>query len=254
MPPSIRPTSKIEVWTDPFDQDLVRAIERVPGVKEAIGRRLIDVRAKRGDESWKSLTLVGVSDFASDIYRLTPLEGTQFPGKNEVVISQDMVHTSGFHPGDNLKIELPDGSHHTLTVAGLVTDQTTAKPDVSASNNAFLTLKTLESFGLNDRFNQLYVTVQGDGSDSKLIADTAASIKDKIEKSRRTVYRMNERLSNEHPMTGSALAVIGMLGALGILNTILSSSLIINTLSALLAQQLRQIGIMKLVGGRAKSE
>ena len=42
-----------------------------------------------------------------------------------------------------------------------------------------------------------------------------------------------------------------MLGALGGLITILSSSLIINTLNALLTQQLRQIGVMKLVGARS---
>jgi putative ABC transport system permease protein len=52
-------------------------------------------------------------------------------------------------------------------------------------------------------------------------------------------------------MTDSILAVIGVLGALGGLITVLSSSLIINTLNALLTQQLRQIGIMKLVGGRS---
>jgi putative ABC transport system permease protein len=39
---------------------------------------------------------------------------------------------------------------------------------------------------------------------------------------------------------------------LGGLITLLSTSLIVNTLSALLTQQLRQIGIMKLVGGRSR--
>ena len=64
-------------------------------------------------------------------------------------------------------------------------------------------------------------------------------------------YRREEMLSSEHPMTDSILAIIGVLGALGVLITILSSSLIVNTLNALLTQQLRQIGIMKLVGGRS---
>jgi putative ABC transport system permease protein len=53
-------------------------------------------------------------------------------------------------------------------------------------------------------------------------------------------------------MTDITLAVIGVLGALGGLITILSSSLIINTLNALLTQQLRQIGVMKLVGARSR--
>jgi putative ABC transport system permease protein len=41
---------------------------------------------------------------------------------------------------------------------------------------------------------------------------------------------------------------MGVLGALGILITVLSVSLIINTLNAMMTQQLRQIGVMKLIG------
>ena len=53
-------------------------------------------------------------------------------------------------------------------------------------------------------------------------------------------------------MYDNILAIVGLLGILGVLLAILSSSLIINTLNALMAQQLRQIGIMKLIGGRSK--
>ena len=63
---------------------------------------------------------------------------------------------------------------------------------------------------------------------------------------------MDEKPSNEHPMTSLILAVLGILAALGGLITVLSSSLIINTLNALLTQQLHQIGIMKLVGARSQ--
>ncbi len=242
--------SNIDVWTDPFDKDLVRAIEKVPGVKDVEGRRIVDIRARRGDEDWQNLTLVGISDFASPISLRTPIEGTQFPGKDEVVISQDMMHITGFHPGDKIEIELPDGSSHTLTVAGLVADQTTSKPDPNAMGYAFITMKTLRSLGQADYFSRLYVTVEGDGSQPEIIANVAAKVKDKVERSQE-VSRLEEHLSNEHPMADIVFAVLGVLGALGVLITVLSSSLIINTLNALLAQQLRQIGVMKLVGARS---
>ena len=241
----------IQVWIDPFEKDLVQSLEKVPGVKDVEGRRMVEIRARRGDENWQNLVLVGLSDFKGNINRLAPIEGTQFPGEDQVILSQDMIHVTGFHPGDSIEIELPDGSNHHLTVVGLVTDQMTAKPDPNLTNNAFVTLKTLRSFGAGDYFNQLYVTVDGDGSNRELIASVATKIKDKVEKSQREVYRTEQNLSSEHPMTDSILAVIGVLGALGSLITILSSSLIINTLNALLTQQLRQIGIMKLVGARS---
>ena len=241
----------IVVWTDPFDRNLVRAIEKIAGVKEVEGRRIIAIRARKGAENWQNLTLIGVSDFTGNINHLIPIEGTNSPAEGEVIVSQNLMFTTGFRTGDSIEIELPDGSKHHLAVAGLVTDQTTSKPDPNSTNNAFITLETLKSFGLDTGFNQLYITVDGEGSDREIIASVAASIKDKVKSSQREVYRMDQKLSSEHPMTSSILAVIGVLGALGALITILSSSLIINTLNALLTQQLRQIGVMKLVGARS---
>ncbi len=52
-------------------------------------------------------------------------------------------------------------------------------------------------------------------------------------------------------MAETTLAILGVLGALGVLITILSASLIVNMLNAMLTQQLRQIGVMKLIGGRS---
>ncbi len=242
----------IVLQTDPFDQDLVHAIENVPGVHEVQGRYLVDVRARRGQEDWENLTIVGLSDFSGGISRLTAIEGAQTAGKDQAVISQDAMHVTGFHAGDRIEIELPDGSSKMLTVAGLVSDQTTSKPIPNLNNYAFVTLKTLDSLGLGDQFNYIYATVDGDGGNREIIAHVAASVQDKVEKSGRVVHHLDEYLSNEHPMADTTLAVLGIQVALGGLITILGSSLIINTLSALLAQQRRQIGVMKLVGGRSR--
>jgi len=194
--------------------------------------------------------LVGVADLPGNINHLAPIEGTASPGEHEVLVSQNMVYVTGFHPGDRIEVELADSSKHWLTVVGLVTDQTTSKPDPDSTSYAFVTLKTLESLGLGSSFNRLFVTVDR-GDNPEVIAGVAAAIKDKVKDSGREVYRMDEKLTSEHPMIGPTLAVLGLLGALGGLITVLSSSLIVNTLNSLLTQQLRQIGVMKLVGARS---
>jgi putative ABC transport system permease protein len=241
----------IVVWTAPFDSGLVRVAQDIPGVRQAEGRRMLAIRARRGRENWQNLTLVGMADCKSSINLLAPIAGTQYPADGQVILSQNLIDKSGFNPGDTIEIELPDGSQHYLEVAGLVTDQTNAKPEAGATVNAFVSMKTLRSLGLDNQYNHLYITVQGAGTDASFIASVAAELKQKVETSRREVYRMDEKLSSEHPMKSIALAVLGVLGALGGLITVLSSSLIINTLNALLTQQLRQIGIMKLVGARS---
>ena len=241
----------IEVLTDSFDEDLVKVISNVSGVEDVEGRRILTVRGRRGAEDWMDLTLVGMKNLESNLNLRTPIEGIGVAAKDEAVISQDIMHISGLHAGDVIEIELPDGSSHFLTVVGLVSDQTTSKPDPAAENLLFVTDKTLQSLGLDGTYNQLYLTVAGDGGGDKFIDSVAAAVEDKVEDSGRTAYRVEQHLSTEHPMADITLIIIGILGALGGLITILSSSLIVNTLNALLAQQLRQIGVMKLVGARS---
>jgi putative ABC transport system permease protein len=58
--------------------------------------------------------------------------------------------------------------------------------------------------------------------------------------------------THEHPLADPVNAILGILLALGILIVFLSSSLIANTLNALLNQHLRYIGVIKLVGGQRR--
>ena len=51
-------------------------------------------------------------------------------------------------------------------------------------------------------------------------------------------------------MHDSIQTMLMLLGVLGFLSLGLSGFLVVNTISALLAQQVRQIGIMKAIGGR----
>ncbi len=82
------------------------------------------------------------------------------------------------------------------------------------------------------------------------LRDMLAKVKDSVEQSGVTVLRTRSSKTNEHPLASTIQAILGILLALGILILFLSSSLIANTLSALLNQHLRAIGVMKLVGGR----
>ena len=244
--------ANIEIWTDPFYDDFVRVVEKVPGVEDVQGRRIISVRARRATETWQGLTLVAMDDFQNNVInQLAIKDGTRVPGNDEVVLSEDLVNYTGFKVGEVIEIELPDGTTHHLTVVGLVTDQTTTHPDPNSSSNAFINLNTLRSFGAGSFLNRILVTVEGEGSDQDFIAQTAVIVEERIERNDHTVYRTEENRSDEHPMSDSMLAIMGVLGALGLLIMVLSSSLIVNTLNALLTQQLRQIGVMKLVGGRS---
>jgi len=244
--------ANIEIATDPFDEDFVRIIERIPGVAAAEGRQISGVRTSNDGLEWKNLDLIGVADFQiMGINLLTTLEGTQYPGRREVIVSRDFMADTEYQLGEQIDIELPNETTHTLTLVGIVGDQVTDAGDFTAGPKVYTTLETLESLQMAGNFNRLYVRIEGAGTNEAEIKALAEIIEDKIEHHHRRIYRSDVQVSDAHPMAALILAVLGVLGALGGLITFLSGSLIINTLNALLTQHRRQIGVMKLVGGRS---
>jgi putative ABC transport system permease protein len=239
----------VEIWTDPFEEEFLRTIERIPGVDEVEGRRVIAVRTSADGSRWQSQSLVAVEDFETmNINKLATVDGTQYPARRELMVSTDFMNDTGYKVGDQIHVKFADGEIQIMTLVGLVGDRA-GGGDPTMGATGYVTLDTLENFGLGDYFNRLYVTILGDGSNETEIAELAVVVEDKVEKNHRFVYRMETNVSNEHPRITMLLAMFGVLGALGILITILSSTLIINTLNALLTQHMRQIGVMKLVGG-----
>jgi putative ABC transport system permease protein len=242
----------IEIWTDPFYENFVRMIERVPGVAIAEGRQITGVRTSNDGSEWQNLNLIGVSNFETmGINQLSTLAGTQYPGRRELMVSQDFMADTGYELGEQIEVELANGTTHTLPLVGIVGDQVTGAGDFTAGPNAYVTIETLESLQMPGYYNRLFIRIEGDGSDKAEIETLADVIEEKIEHHHRQIYRTEVKVSDEHPLAGLILAVLGVLGALGGLITFLSGSLIINTLNALLNQHMRQIGVMKLVGGRS---
>jgi putative ABC transport system permease protein len=247
---SINPAN-IEIWTDPFYEDLVRIMERTPGVDDAAGIRVVSVRTSLDGADWQSLRLQGVDHFEDlHINLLSTIEGTRYPNRGELIISKDLMNDTGFSVGDQIHVQFPDGDTYIMPLVGLVADQADTG-DPTSGALAYVTLDTLQYLGEGDYFNRLLVTVEGDGSDENQIAALAEVVEDKVERHGLNVHRMETTISTDHPQADMALAVFGILGVLGVLITLLSSSLIVNTLNALLVQHTRQIGVMKLIGGRS---
>ena len=246
-----RNPANIDITTDPFYEDFVRAIEKTPGVIDAEGRQVLVVRASQDGQTWKELRLIAVKDFADlNINLLKAIDGTTTPTRRELIVSQDFLNSTGFQPGNLIEIEMPGGDTSSLPLVGLVSDQVTNGADFMGGASGYVSLETLEWLGGGNYFNHLYVRVEGNTKDDEM-ASIAATIEDKIERNQRQVYRTKLQMSDEHPLASIVLALLGVLGALGALILILSSSLIVNTLNALLTQHLRQIGVMKLVGARS---
>ena len=243
--------ANIEIMTDPFDDDLLSSVKEIPGVAEVEGRHNLSVSVIQDGEPQQNLDLIAVKDFEkSKINMRDHVEGSPIPSENELLIGYEPMRDPGYRVGDMLTVQIADGTIRYMPVVGIVADQT-AVGDFSASPVGYITEESLVWLGERENYNRLYARVSNDSNDEEYIQSISDAIEDKLEKSGRQIYRANISQSNEHPFGDMALAIFGILGALGVLVVLLSTSLIVNTLNALITQHLRQIGVMKLVGARS---
>lgn len=246
--------ANIELRTTNFDDSLLAVVQNHREVADAKARRVFNMRVRvPGTRKWTALDIIAFDSFKDNtINLLDPLQGKPAPAKREVLLEKDALRDLDVSVGGLLEFELPDGSTKTLPVAGIVQDTAAGAGDFLASPFAYITTDTLQYLGQPKLYNRLLIRVAGDGDDPHYIREVGAQLKDKVEKSGGFVIRSRYAETHRHPLASTVNAILGILLALGILIVFLSSSLISNTLSALLNQHLRHIGVMKLVGGQRR--
>lgn len=246
--------ANVELRTVGFNQDVLSSIQNTHGVLDAEARRVFNMRVRvAGTEKWTTLDMVAFEDFeANTVNLLTALQGDVIPKKREVVLERDALNHVDVQVGDVLEFQLQDGSTKTIPVVGVVQDTAMGAGDFLASPYAYVSMSSLQYLRQPELFNRAYVTVETGGDDIRHIRVIGADLKDKLEKNGTRVIRTRFSETYEHPLASTVNAILGILMALGILIVFLSSSLIANTLSALLNQHLRHIGVIKLVGGRRR--
>src|SRR5688572_30737870 len=246
--------ANIEMRMLDFDDDVLTSLHNQYDVDEAEGRRVFNIRVRLpGTEKWTTLDMNAFEDFEKNaINLLTLVEGRSIPDRREVLLEHDALQGLNVELGGLLEFQLPDGSTKTLPVVGIVQDTAASAGDFLASPSAYIHMDTLQSLGQPRLFNRAFVRVAEGGDDIFHVRDVGATLKDKIEKNGSVVIRLRFSKTHEHPLAETINAILGILMALGILILFLSSSLIANTLNALLNQHLRYIGVIKLVGGQRR--
>ncbi|MBE0672850.1 MAG: ABC transporter permease [Anaerolineales bacterium] len=245
--------SNIELRTANFDQDVLETIRNMHGVADADARRVTNFRARTaGSTTWISLDVIAFESFEDNtINLLRPIAGAAEAKKDEILLDKRTLEKIDFEIGDHIVLELPDGTTKQLKIVGIVQDSSSSAGDFLAPSLGFVSMKTMPTLRQpDDLFNRAYVTLSKNVDDLNYIHEAGADIKDKLERNGTDVIRTRFSEKNKYPLADIINAVLGILMALGVLIVFLSSSLIANTLDALLSQHLRHIGVIKLVGGR----
>ena len=244
--------ANIEFNIPAFDQSFVDTIAKIDGLERVEGRHRAVLRISQdGGSTWQGLIVIGMEDFTeSEIFVHETIEGASVPGRREILLENRIRNELDIAVGDVLLVQLSNGTTREMPVAGFVQDQG-VRGGPTAEPHAYVTLDSLEWMGRNNAFNQIVAIVDGDSNDIAHIDEVADRVEERLKKRDDRIFRRWTGTTREHPMESTVLAILGVLGAMGGLMLLLGSSLIANTLSALLNQHLRQIGVMKLVGAHS---
>ncbi|MBE7556155.1 MAG: ABC transporter permease [Anaerolineales bacterium] len=250
---AVNPASATLV-ADAFDEEWVKAVRRMPEIQEAEGRRKVTVRLQAGSDKWLDLDLYAIDDYNEmQVNKIRLEKGAWPPPKHQLLLERSVLQSldlAGLTIGNTLTVRTPDDNLRQLRLAGFAFDFN--QTPVMGANKlyGYITLDTLDSLGQPRDYNELSFVVVENRLDERYIRQVADQITDKLEKNGRTVYATVIPTPGEHPLQKPVSAMLFILGTLGSFSLLGSGFLVVNMISALMVQQVRQIGLMKAIGAR----
>lgn len=244
--------SEATVYMSPFGDDLVKIAREMPGVDAAEGRATTGAHLIPSKGEPISIQFTGIEDPAElTLNQLKPKYGeSSIPAfDDKQVILDASAESLGYKIGDKLIIELDNGRQRELILAGYVHDVTGFPYNLAQQVNAYVTPSTLEWLGGSRQYSALAISVSEKQTDAEHVTAIAQSVADRMERAGSIIYFVNVYQPGHHFAWSISQGIFFVLSVLGYMTVILSGFLIINTITAIMTQQTRQIGIMKSVGG-----
>ena len=235
------------IGTMSFDDDLAQRMTEIEDVIAAEGRHTAGVYVYDAGGLRKDLQITAVPDFlAMDVDRITPVEGAWPPRTNEIILERLALDYLDVKTGDMLEIELADGGTKQLLIAGTGFDAQQFSPLVTNQATGYVTPGTMRRLGYGDQFTEMRIRVPAEMESEEEIRAVVEEVEDQIERSGRPV--LGSTITPEGPQEAIIDTVIFILSSFGLIILLLSGFLVVNAISALITQQLQQIGVMKLIG------
>lgn len=236
--------------TDAIDDALISAVLADRDVSNAEARRVLHGRIRTGPAEWRSLLIVVVKDYGNIRFsKFVPEQGAWPPATGEMLIERDAFQVAHAKIGDSVTIRVGEGKEHTLQVTGRVHDVGRPQARMENSVYGYVTLDTLTLLGEQPYLDQLNILVAENRLDEQHIRSVAQDVKNLLEGRGHSVRSVDLPRPGKHPHSDLMGLLLLTMSGFGFLVLILSGILVVNLLMGMMASQVRQIGIMKAIGG-----
>jgi putative ABC transport system permease protein len=238
-------------WIDgTADEPLLDAIRTSTPVSEAEARSTVRGRIRVGPMEWKTLFLFVVEDYGDiRVSVLEPQAGAWPPKRGEILIERDAFQVAKTRIGANVMVRVADGTPRALRVTGSVHDVGQAQARMEQLVYGYVTLETLALLGGEPKLDEIKILVRDDRYDEPHVKRVAEQVRAFLESRGRTVRRMEVPAPGKHPHADLTGMLMLTMSGFGVFVLLLSGILVVNLLTASMAAQVRQIGVMKAIGG-----
>jgi putative ABC transport system permease protein len=238
-----------------IDEDTIRDLKRIDGVSEIEGYSSSRVEWRFNEkEEWKSGNVTMRADYGDQRFFVLSLADGLWPDSEIAAVGQGTDTVFGAAIGEEVILSV-DGRERVLTVGGVISDPVGQPPSFGGPAQFYVAQKTFEDlFGWQD-FN--FILADAEEFNEKKVTLLANNIRDQLEKQDVDTFGFmppaGSRIvdPSKHFFQDSIDGVFFVLGAMAVLALFLGLFLVYNTISAILSQQIDQIGVMKAIGANA---
>ncbi|HSM58689.1 MAG TPA: FtsX-like permease family protein, partial [Candidatus Sulfomarinibacteraceae bacterium] len=226
---------------------------RTPGVAAASASFSVGVQVEGHDGRWQDLTITARPGWhVLPVNQIWPQQGAWPPPAGSIVLERNALPLLGAQIGDTVRVDLGDGRLRDVQIAGTVHDINSPPARFVDQLSGYAGFDTLARWGYGRQFNSLLLTAADQQASRAGVETVAQAVQDKIEKAGGRVFSRWVPEPGQTPVQTILDALFVILGVLGALSLLLSGFLVVNTVNATLAQQTRQVGVMKAIGARSR--
>jgi putative ABC transport system permease protein len=247
----INPASAF-IELDGVDEALVEAVRQQPNIADAEATSWVNGRVEIAPDQWMPLLLFVVPDFVNArISTVSPEAGAFPPLEHSILVEREVLPLLNLDIGDSLTVQTPNGEKQSMTISGTVHDPSLAPAWQEQTVYGYITPTTLAMLSEDTALHILKITVRDQPDNIAVIETTVEQLIGWLTSQGRTVDEIRIPPPLRHPHQSQMNTVMMVFLAFSFLSLILSAVLTATMIGGLLAQQIRQIGIMKAIGARS---
>jgi putative ABC transport system permease protein len=222
---------------------------RFPGIVKAERRTTIVGRMHVNDR-WYPILLFVIDDFRKmEVTRPIHVSGVEIPDDGTMLVERTALAMMNAKEGEEVVVRTPNGIPRPLKISGVVHDPGLAPAWQEQAGYAYISMSTLRQLGETGGFNLLRILVKDDPLSTPAITAKAKELSDWMKAKGYDIHEIQIPPPGKHPHQGQMNAVLRIFILFSYLTLVLGSILVATSVATMMVRHVRQIGVMKTIGG-----